>query len=589
QQVPGTRKPSKGGAAASAEDTNSSGRGSSSGGGGGGSPREANSAGVIKLKLVLGGGSSGGGGGTSAPGTAAAGDADGGGSGGAGGGGGAGGDVVSDQRQERRRQREETLAAQAFYAELQRLPGISSKREARRMLKDAIPPMADVPSPPQSPSSRANTKVEGNFAEASPAESSSAGGGDGVSREGGGGEPASTEERGAEGGEGRMKHGGDAGDGGAPSVEEHSEAAPRCAFCGDLELALCSTLVEGPTWEEALDDQLQAPSASSSAGDDLEAAAKRRIAAMGICGAPSAGDESNVDLTRCQWVPIDKSLRDVELRSGDSEKTGAKIMRGSLAVHEVCAEGMLGLRAAVRKRAREKARLTALTLAAMNRWGGRSLPLGTDRSGRQYFIFPADPLSVYVQPTTPDKAQGLAQEGQAAGGDGGGDDGDDAAAAADGGVAGGDGAVWKVFRGKEAVAGLALGLSPRVPDERWLQAALIRHYPEAVEVLRDPSFPRRLAASAAGSEAETPAESKKPIPASSSGRKSPPLVLVVKQQPKAQHVSQIPRKASAAAAAEKAGARGGSFAPGQNVWVSRTRKGESGGVEEGVGSGASEQ
>lgn len=48
-------------------------------------------------------------------------------------------------------------------------------------------------------------------------------------------------------------------------------------------------------------------------------------------------------------------------------------MRGSLTVHEVCAEGMLGLRAAARRRARENVRRKVLTLAAMNRCGGRSL------------------------------------------------------------------------------------------------------------------------------------------------------------------------------------------------------------------------
>lgn len=55
-------------------------------------------------------------------------------------------------------------------------------------------------------------------------------------------------------------------------------------------------------------------------------------------------------------------------------------------------------------------------------------PLGTDRAGRQYLVFRADPLSVYVQPTTADKSQGLAQEHQDregegdVGGDGGGGD-----------------------------------------------------------------------------------------------------------------------------------------------------------------------
>ncbi|CAN0527865.1 unnamed protein product, partial [Ectocarpus sp. 8 AP-2014] len=93
--------------------------------------------------------------------------------------------------------------------------------------------------------------------------------------------------------------------------------AARCAFCGDLELSLCSTLVEGPTWEEALDHQLQAQPAAIAAaaatadavGDTVQAATKRRIAAMGVLTAPSSA-AAGLDLTRCQWVPVDKSLRD---------------------------------------------------------------------------------------------------------------------------------------------------------------------------------------------------------------------------------------------------------------------------------------
>lgn len=44
--------------------------------------------------------------------------------------------------------------------------------------------------------------------------------------------------------------------------------------------------------------------------------------------------------------------------------------------------------------------------------------------------------------------------------------------------------VWQVYRGNEAVAALALALSPRIARERWLQSALVRHFPEAVSVLR---------------------------------------------------------------------------------------------------------
>lgn len=33
--------------------------------------------------------------------------------------------------------------------------------------------------------------------------------------------------------------------------------AARCAFCGDTELSLCSTFVEGPTWEESVGQQLE--------------------------------------------------------------------------------------------------------------------------------------------------------------------------------------------------------------------------------------------------------------------------------------------------------------------------------------------
>lgn len=68
--------------------------------------------------------------------------------------------------------------------------------------------------------------------------------------------------------------------------------------------------------------------------------------------------------------PPDDELR-VVVEAG--RKRGVRVMQGSLVVHEVCGEGMLGLRGAARKRAREKIRLKALTMAATNRWGGRSL------------------------------------------------------------------------------------------------------------------------------------------------------------------------------------------------------------------------
>lgn len=59
---------------------------------------------------------------------------------------------------------------------------------------------------------------------------------------------------------------------------------------------------------------------------------------------------------------------------GTAQSNGkVEIIRGSLTVHEVCGESMLGLRAAARKRATDKIRRDALTLGAMNRWGGRSL------------------------------------------------------------------------------------------------------------------------------------------------------------------------------------------------------------------------
>ena len=68
-------------------------------------------------------------------------------------------------------------------------------------------------------------------------------------------------------------------------------------------------------------------------------------------------------------------------------------------------------------------------------------PLGTDRTGRQYLVFRADPLSVYVQPTTADKSQGLAREHRGGDEDVGGGGG---AGGAGGIAADADDQVWKV-------------------------------------------------------------------------------------------------------------------------------------------------
>lgn len=134
--------------------------------------------------------------------------------------------------------------------ELQGLPGMSSKEEARRMLKDAIPTMAEVPSPPNSPrwvgeSSRGGEGTiyhenrSGNTADYSADRS------DG-SKECAGGYGAASEGEGV-------------GGGGAPGVGRKRDRLKvvRCDLCGDEELSLCSTMVEGPTWQEAVSRRLE--------------------------------------------------------------------------------------------------------------------------------------------------------------------------------------------------------------------------------------------------------------------------------------------------------------------------------------------
>lgn len=138
------------------------------------------------------------------------------------------------------------------------------------MLKDANPTMADVPSPPSSPRRRGlfQAKPDGN----------AGGGAGGVKVETGASGPSPSsvspgaganlpgerlEEKG--GVPGNDASGSSRATGDAPrhgKIHAHGDreeagkgtipTVPRCAFCGDDELSLCSTMVQGTTWEEEL-------------------------------------------------------------------------------------------------------------------------------------------------------------------------------------------------------------------------------------------------------------------------------------------------------------------------------------------------
>lgn len=141
------------------------------------------------------------------------------------------------------------------------------------MLKDANPTMADVPSPPPSPRRRglpaeapANaTPGSGGANPASKADGAVGGGVGGVKVEPGASAATGDSMPQQPGGKGDGRGGGvdgssravsvGAGQGKGDGAKEEAGKEPeatRCDFCGDDELSLCSTMVEGTTWEEEL-------------------------------------------------------------------------------------------------------------------------------------------------------------------------------------------------------------------------------------------------------------------------------------------------------------------------------------------------
>ncbi|CAM9578103.1 unnamed protein product [Phaeothamnion confervicola] len=187
-------------------------------------------------------------------------------------------------------------------------------------------------------------------------------------------------------------------------------------------------------------------------------------------------------------------------------------MRGSLIVHESCAEAMITMRGGTQSRILARLRRELLELAAQSRCGGRTLPLGRDRTGALYWQFAAEPLHVFVQPVgfpgDDDDAAGLptpSPKGAAQ------------SASPPQGVAAGTAAVavgtatlteaagatataatagpdqWLCYSGLEDLALLCLRLSPLHPRERDLQRAVVRACTGLYDALRSDAFVRGLA------------------------------------------------------------------------------------------------
>lgn len=213
------------------------------------------------------------------------------------------------------------------------------------------------------------------------------------------------------------------------ATTEAAETRLLCALCHEEDRYLCSPLVYGPTLDDCLTltRQLRPPPSDP---------------AVGVIWHPV-----NLDLAS-QEAPLYPHLP-------------LPLHRGSLVSHELCADAVLLLRAGQLQRAALRRRRAAIeTVAYMGR--GRTCALGSDRRGRLYWQFAAEPGLLFVQPSDNQSMQGPPQEAK--------EEEEEEA--------------WVVYETDQDIARLLAYLNPRGVRESQLLETLEVQYPQAAQLFR---------------------------------------------------------------------------------------------------------
>ncbi len=307
-------------------------------------------------------------------------------------------------------------------------------------------------------------------------------------------------------------------EGGGPLTEAaalitSSPTPVMCTYCDLPEIFLCSPFVWSPSWHEALMLRLGASNKVDMVLEkDEDSDYRRHIFQLLKMQLGSLGltpvDNANLyrDPFRCVWYPQNSDLaaaiqkQPYDFIPGGLSGLGDDVSvvyvpKGSVIAHDCCARAMVAHRNYSQSKVVLKMRKEAVESAAHMLAGDRTQPVGTDSTGRLYWVFTHRPGHVFVEP-------------------------------------GSGGAVvasteWVVLDSLEDLAMLCLRLDARKVPELELARGILRYNPPLVSALCDDKFMRKLCADRVPNEAAGPSLKLAITKNSSAAPPPPPLPPVI--------------------------------------------------------------
>lgn len=256
-------------------------------------------------------------------------------------------------------------------------------------------------------------------------------------------------------------------------VLEGMENAPVCAFCGNSESYLASQFVKGQTWLEWEAEEKQAAAIAAS-----KAFGSNNITAYPVTDSPSPacppppveneGEEAAVGVRPSKlWMPYNTTVAEIETANAAPRRLA--FHSGSLCVHECCADFVSSARRDFFLREQRK-RIHSLHDIINSLVRKKLNPIGSDRDGRTYWIFPGL-TALFVSLTgTGDRDEWRAGVVDAAGGQ-----------RAEGGV---EDCSWSIFSSPDEIGEVMRWLEPYQPSEGKLLVFLSRLFPGAAEMMK---------------------------------------------------------------------------------------------------------
>ena len=267
-----------------------------------------------------------------------------------------------------------------------------------------------------------------------------------------------------------------------------------CHFCHLSDLAICSPMCRVPNdseWNEifphAVHDRnsymvAQMPSPASNSNEDQMPLGKVCIVRVRVAGELVTEKVSTLDYPSKiidqplqQYLPRNVSGFQHELRF--RQESNLSVVTGALTAHEVCAIAAHRTRKEIfLKDRREHCKSTLARDAAIS--CGKSIPIGQDHSGRTYWLFKAEPKTLFICEMSSEMANS-----------------DDNPSAK-----------WHRFSTPEAIASVMVGLGKDPPSESIKEA-----YPEAAKLVKERMWSTKLMQRALKMSPATDAKPENPI------------------------------------------------------------------------------